>query len=134
MKTLKQKNETASVVNLTRIQIRIQIQLFTSMRIRIKGAKSMRSMRIRILVRFCHHKKLYFTFYILHFTFLLYVRKTYLRNTVRRHNSLSERLQFRFILFWSISLLLDPDPHSQYGSGSPYQGGSAQKIRKKYLA
>ncbi len=30
-----------------------------------------------------------------------------------------ERLEIRFICkFWSISLLLNPDPHSQNGSGS----------------
>ncbi len=43
MKTYKQyryKNEISSVVNLTRIQMPIQIQLFTS--IRIQGAKQMR--------------------------------------------------------------------------------------------
>jgi hypothetical protein len=41
--------------------------------------------------------------------------KTYLR----RYKSLFERLKVRFICkFVSISMLLDPDPHSQYGSGS----------------
>ncbi len=35
-----------------------------------------------------------------------------------RYKSHSERLEIRFICScWSISLILDPDPPSQYGSG-----------------
>ena len=50
--------------------------------------------------------------------------KTYLR----RYKSLLEGLEIRFSsLFWLISLLLDPDPHSHYGSGS--KGAKSMGIR-----
>ncbi len=36
-----------------------------------------------------------------------------------RYKSLFERLEIRLLcLFWSIFMLVDPNPHSQYGSGS----------------
>jgi hypothetical protein len=61
-----------------KIQIRIRIQLFTSMRIpiRIQGAKPM-GIRIQILVRLCSHKKfdfdmkIYFKFGIIYSTNIL---------------------------------------------------------------
>ncbi len=44
-------------------------------------------------------------------------QKTYLR--LRRYKSLFERQKTRFICkVWSISMLSDPNPHYQYGSGS----------------
>jgi hypothetical protein len=74
------------------VSMRIRIQLFTSVRIQIQGATPMR-IRIQILVRLCH--KTYLPRYKIHF----------------------EMLEIRlFCKFWSISLLLvpDPGPHSQY--------------------
>ena len=53
--------------------------------------------------------------------------KTYLR----WYKSFLERLKIRFTcLFWLISLLLDPDPHSQYryGSGSGSKGAKSMRI------
>ncbi len=44
-----------------------------------------------------------------------------------------ERLEIRFISkFWSFSLLLDPDQHSQYGSGS--KGAKSMRIRIRNTA
>jgi hypothetical protein len=39
---------------------------------------------------------------------------------ISRYKSLFEKIgiQAYLLKFWSISLRLDPDPHSQYGSGS----------------
>ncbi len=48
----------------------------------------------------------------------------------RRYKSHFERLEIRFICtFWSISLLLDADPNSQYGSGSGSRRAKSMRIR-----
>ncbi len=53
-------------------------------------------------------------------------QKTYLRS----FESHFERLEIRFICqFWSVSLLLDPDSHSQYGSGSVSRRENSRLIR-----
>jgi hypothetical protein len=47
--------------------------------------------------------------------------KTYLR----RYKRVFEKHETRFIcLFWSVSMLPDPDPHSQSGSREPNKCGS----------
>ncbi len=54
-------------------------------------------------------------------------RKTYLQ----RYKSIFERYdETRYIyLFWSFSLLLDPDPHSQYGCAQGSRKAKAMRIR-----
>ncbi len=48
------------------------------------------------------------------------------------HKSLFKSLEIRFIWkFWWISLLLDPDPHSQYGSGSRRATSNADPDQKE---
>jgi hypothetical protein len=76
-------------------------------------------MRIRILVRLYRHKK--FNFYVTNIHVVI-GHKTNL------YKSTFERLEIRFIcLFWSMSLLLDPDPHSQYEYG--YRKAKLMRIR-----
>ncbi len=95
--------------------MRIRSQLFISMRIRIRSGsrKPNQCGYMRILVRFVtvfSQKKL--NFYMKNILKVGNRSKTY----IQRCKSLSET---RFICkFLSISMLLDPDPHSQYGSGS----------------
>jgi hypothetical protein len=62
-------------------------------------------------VRLCRHRKV--NFYMKN---ILYVgNRSYLNVGTK---GFFERLEIRFVgKYWSISLLLDPDPHSQYGTG-----------------
>jgi hypothetical protein len=68
-------------------------------------------MRIRILVILCCHNKLYF--YEKNIYKLVKGQKTYLS-----YKSLLKGWKLGLLFGWSISLLLDPDLHSHYGSGS----------------
>jgi hypothetical protein len=66
--------------------------------------------RETILVRLLSHKKLNF-----------YMKNIGPKTYRRGHKMLSDRQKTSFICkFWSVFMLLDPDPdlHSQYGSGS----------------
>jgi len=103
------------------VSMRIRIQLFLSMciQILIQEAKAM-AMRIRILVRLQSHKKFIVSVYCT-WTILLKFgnRVKNIFTKVHRYTSHFERQETRFICkFWSISMLPNPDLHSQYGSGS----------------
>jgi hypothetical protein len=88
------------------VRIRIRIQLFISMQIqfliRIQVAKPMR-IRIQILVRLCHYKKVDFDMKL---CFMFSYVPTNLRY-LRRYESHYERLGIRL---FAVLLDLDPDP------------------------
>jgi hypothetical protein len=102
------------------VSMGIRIQLFTSLRIQIQipvqiqGAKPMRI-----------HEDQEPKILILKLNLCLICNKTYQRG----YNGHFERMEFRFdCLFWSISFLLDPDPHSQYGS-DPGEQNKCESMR-----
>jgi hypothetical protein len=82
-------------------------------RIRIQGAKPMRIHADPDPVYFLHKKILKDAI----------GQKTYLR----MYNSFVWKAFIR--LFWSMSMLLDPDTHSQYGSGSGSRTAKSMRIR-----
>jgi len=88
--------------------LRIRIQLFIS----VSGSRKPNqcgSKRIRIWIRLSSHKKLSF----------------YMKN-IHKVGTRSKKAENQFFCkFWSISMLLDPDPHFQYGSGFTTQLVSA---------
>jgi hypothetical protein len=78
------------------------------------------SRRIRILIRLFSYKKLHF-----YMENILKVAKMS-KNVPKKVQKIFYRQKIRFLCkLWPISMLLDPDPHSQYGSGSK----TAKRIR-----
>ncbi len=76
----------------------------------IQGAKQM---RFRLLGRFCRHKKLDFD--MKNIFYVVMCHKIYPCRYKGHIEGWKSRL---FVNYWSISLLLDTDPHSKSGSGS----------------
>jgi hypothetical protein len=92
------------------VSMRIRIQLLTLMHNRTQGANAdpcgSGSSGFAVTKSEILTWKIYFMYVIRH-------KHTYVGTTA------IQWLNIRFFfLFWSISLLLDPEPHSQYGSGS----------------
>jgi hypothetical protein len=77
-----------------------------------------RFMRIRFMVTLCRQKKLNLYRYIKN---ILFVGKRLLNIPAKEQTSFLKVEIQAYLLIWSNPLLLDPDPHSQYGSGSRYR-------------